>query len=103
MVYINSNGQVVEKENTVIGYLLGLLNFFVLFFQTLFGLDSSKSKRQATPTSDDYRSHLRGNANGGGGGGGGQRRQIAEVDEDPKCPDRARAVEDFDTTKITPF
>lgn len=60
MVYIDANGQVCEKKNSVIAYILSFFNFIILFFKSLFGLTSN-------PDSNQSRDHLR-RSNGGGNG-----------------------------------
>ncbi|XP_045465049.1 glycine-rich selenoprotein-like [Harmonia axyridis] len=71
MVYIARDGTVCENPPwgiDRIGQLFsGLINFVVLFFQTLVGLDTSQKSTQKSGGSS-----FRSGGGGGGGGGGGR-------------------------------
>ncbi|CAG5119692.1 unnamed protein product [Candidula unifasciata] len=72
MPYISTDGQVLESRSPwclsfVTEFIWGIINFIVLFFQTL--INPSKTSRSDRYTSDYRRP-------GGGGGGGGPRRRM---------------------------
>ncbi|KAJ1351449.1 hypothetical protein KIN20_007452 [Parelaphostrongylus tenuis] len=60
MVYIDANGQVCERRNSIIAYILSFFSFIILFFKSLFGLTSNVDPIQS-------RDHLRRSNTGGGG------------------------------------
>lgn len=88
MVYINSNGEVVDKEpitwKTPLKFIWKIISFIVEFFLTLFGLENkwrSSSINRYFMGSSGYNSGNGPDDGFGGGGGGGGRgpRKIATL------------------------
>jgi len=71
-------------------FLVGIIDFILLFFRTMF---SPSSTSRGNQHQSDYRSGFRGNGPGGGGpGGGGPQRRIGRVGGGgggPNCPPMA--------------
>ncbi|XP_018566544.1 glycine-rich selenoprotein-like [Anoplophora glabripennis] len=76
MVYISGDGRVCQSPpwsmDRVVKIFYGIIQFIILFFQTLVSFDSGDSKPNSSRGSGSG-SFFRGSGGGGGGGGGGGR------------------------------
>ncbi|CAB09004.1 Glycine Rich Secreted Protein [Caenorhabditis elegans] len=73
MVYIDKDGNVLEKKQKgIVEMIVGFFTFIMLFFRSLLGFTSPTNRNS---NSQDYRNIVRGGGvNGAGGGGNAYRR-----------------------------